>query len=501
MPRRKLILPRFQFRPLLLSCAAFLFAVSALAQEMSMDEAVRTARSQSVAALEARHAFVSTYWSYRSYKASHLPSLHLYGNLMNFNRSLTQLQSYEDGTYKYVTNNNLQNSFGIRMSQNVIPTGGTLSIYSDLSRTDQFGDLKRHNWYSQPITMSYVQPLFAYNSFKWDNKIEPKEYERGKSQYLESMEQVTLNTVKAYYDLLLARMENQISRDNFENTGKMYSIAKERLSLGSVTRDECLQLELQMLNDSISLNESDVKLRESQMSINSILGFDESFEISPILNDELPDLAMDYDLVLDMSLENSSFQKKNQVDLLNAQASVARAKADRGVTMAINASFGLSQTNSKLNKVYSSPLDQEVVGLSFSVPIFDWGLGKGKIQKAKAAEDVVRAQIQQAENDYRRKVFMSVGQFNNQKQQCNASRRARQIAAERYELMIEKFKNGNASVTDLINAQDGSNSADRKYITDISNYWTYYYTLRQFALYDFISGHKLEIDVKEMVEK
>ncbi len=53
-------------------------------RRMSLPEAIGTARSQSVAALEAKHAFVSTYWAYRSYQASRLPSLVLNGNLMNF---------------------------------------------------------------------------------------------------------------------------------------------------------------------------------------------------------------------------------------------------------------------------------------------------------------------------------------------------------------------------------------------------------------------------------
>ena len=36
--------------------------------EMSLDEAIYIARHQSVEALEARQAFISTYWAYRSYK-------------------------------------------------------------------------------------------------------------------------------------------------------------------------------------------------------------------------------------------------------------------------------------------------------------------------------------------------------------------------------------------------------------------------------------------------
>ena len=140
---------------------------------MSLQEAIGTARSQSVAALEAKHSFVSTYWAYRSYQASRLPSLVLYGGLMNFDRSLTLLQSYEDGSFRY---------------------------------TD------------------------TYNQFKWDKLIEPKEYERGRRRYVESMEQVTINAVSAYFSLVQALKNQEVVKSNYENTGKMRSVAAERMN-------------------------------------------------------------------------------------------------------------------------------------------------------------------------------------------------------------------------------------------------------------------------------
>ena len=467
---------------------------------MTLEEAIGTARSQSVAALQAKHAFVSTYWAYRSYQASRLPSLNLYGNLMNFDRSLTLLQSYEDGTFRYANSYNLQNSLGLSVAQNVTFTGGRLSVYSDLRRIDQFGAFKNLTWYSQPITVSYYQPLFAYNQFKWDKLIEPKEYERGRRTYIESMEDVNINAVAAYFNLIAATKSHEASVTNFENTLKMRSVAGERLKLGTVTRDEYLQLELRALNDSIAMGENLVKVREAQMALNSILGYDESVEIEPVIDDALPNVVMDYDLVLDKALNNSSFNLQNQIDELAAASAVAKAKADRGISMSLNARFGLSQSGAGLPDVYRDLLNQEVVGLTFSVPIFDWGLGKGKVQKAKAAEEVVKAQNLQDENDFRRKIFTAVGQFNNQRQQCVASKRAMEIAAERYSLMMDKFRSGNATVTDLTNAQNDSDSALSKYVGDLSNYWNYYYTLRKLTLYDFLARRDIDIDVKEMVE-
>ena len=79
------------------------------AQTMTLDEVIAEARANSVAALSARATFVSDYWAYRSYKASRLPSLAIYGNLASFDRSLRQLQNFETGEVVYTENYNMQN--------------------------------------------------------------------------------------------------------------------------------------------------------------------------------------------------------------------------------------------------------------------------------------------------------------------------------------------------------------------------------------------------------
>ena len=112
--------------------------VRAAAQPMTLDEVVGTARMQSVPALEARAAFVSDYWAWRSYQGSRLPSVYRYGEAGSFDRSLRLLQDPKSGEYMYTPNYNMQNSLGLMVQQNITFTGGTLSLYTDLRRIDQF---------------------------------------------------------------------------------------------------------------------------------------------------------------------------------------------------------------------------------------------------------------------------------------------------------------------------------------------------------------------------
>lgn len=113
---------------------------------------------------------------------------------------------------------------------------------------------------------------------------------------------------------------------------------------------------------------------------------------------------------------------------------------------------------------------------------------------------MVKAQVEQAENDKRISLYTAVGQFNNQRRLCDVSRRARAIAAERYELVMERFRSGKATVTDLNTARTESDSAESKYIQDICNFWNYYYTLRKLTLYDFIAGEDIKVNYDEMLD-
>ena len=261
----------------------------------------------------AKYTFLSSYWSFRSFQASRLPSLNLSGEVLSFDRSLRLLQDYDTGELRYLDNYNLQNTLGISIRQNIALTGGTLQLYSSLNRLDQFAPKETKSYYSQPITLSYTQPLFAYNKFKWNKKIAPKEYELAKRTYIESMEDVTTQAVNYYFNLLLTKTKHAIAVKNYANTTALHAIAEQRLRLGSITQDELLQLQLRMLNDSLSINDTALPVREQQMKLNSYLRYNENVDVDPVLDDRIPAIEIDYVLVLNKALENSSLDISNEI--------------------------------------------------------------------------------------------------------------------------------------------------------------------------------------------
>jgi outer membrane protein TolC len=232
--------------------------------------------------------------------------------------------------------------------------------------------------------------------------------------------------------------------------------------------------------------------------LRTFIGFNESVDIALEVPTIPENLLLDYNMVLNKSFANSTFDLSNQINELNAQKSVAQAKANNGLKMSLFARFGLNQVGEDIAKAYQSPVDQEVFGLSLSLPIVDWGLGKGKVKVAKSQQEVTESQIVQKEQERREEVMLQVLHFNLQSAQCEVSAKADNVGKLWYESARERFLNGTITATDLNVAQNEMDNATAQYLSSLQNYWNYYYTIRQMTLYDFIGDKPLDADFERL---
>ncbi len=468
--------------------------------EFTLDDVIVIAQSKSLSAMLAKYSFTKSYWQYHSYKAQFLPALNLEGGLGQYNRSIVALQDAETGRINYVQNDNMNNYLTLSIDQNIPFTGGTLSLATSLSRLDQFSPYGDVEYDSDPIYIYYYQPIFQYNSLKWEKKTEPKRYEMSKRAYLEGMDTIAVNAASYFFDMLKCQKSLEMARSRHESTKQLYAIAQERFVIGSYTKDELLQMELQSVNAEIAVSKAEVEMMQAMLSLRSYLGMEDNDEFTLIAPTYFPNVVIDEEDAVLRSLENTSFSLNNEINLIEAEAAIAKAKANRGFSLELAAQFGLSQTGDNISKAYKNPTDQEIVGLTFTIPILDWGQGKGRVQMAKSQQEIVITQIEQEILKRRQDIYIRVVQFNAQSRRCDASRKADEIAAERFELALQRFRNGTISILDINTAQDEWDEASSQYIDELANYWDYYYNLRKDTLFDYIHGTDMNAEFDKMID-
>ncbi len=477
----------------------FLGCISCPAQQLTLSSAIQIAQENSYDAMVARLSFMSQYWSYRSFRAELLPAVSLSGGLLQFNRSMVEARNFDDGRISFVENNSMGNSVSLSIDQNIVPLGGKLSVQSYLYRLDQFSyDSKIYN--SQPLRLSYTQPLRAYNNLKWQKKTEPLKYEKAKREYLENMEGVAIEAVRLFFEVLAAQSTYQQCISTLKDRQYLYEIAKKRLDLGTITKSDLLQLELSLLNAQVDANNNELTLKSQKFRLFSYLRMFDYDKIDLIPPYSIPNICVNTDDILQKALANSTHTLQQKIKRLESEMLLAQAKANKGLQVQLNSEIGFNQTSNHFNNAYRDLKNNEIIGLTVYLPIFDWGVSKGRVKMAEADLEVTKTQLEQAHETYMQEIRTNVLQFNIQSSQCQNALRAQDIADERYGITKQRFEAGTVTVTDLNTAQQESESAKAQYIRQLHTFWTNYYNLRKATLYDWVSHRDLSADFDSIID-
>ena len=212
---------------------------------LTLAQVVDMAKGKSIAAKQAVTLKENRFWQWRTFKSNYQPQLSLTGTLPAYTNSFQEVVQ-PDGTIEFQPVRYNNSALSLELSQSIAATGGTVFGTTQMQRYDDF-DRKFKLYNGVPYAMGYSQPIAKYNPLKWDKKIEPLKYNESRQAYIESMEQIAIKATGYYFELLLAQVNLQIAETNFANTQNILRIAKEKFDLGKVSRNEILQLELELL--------------------------------------------------------------------------------------------------------------------------------------------------------------------------------------------------------------------------------------------------------------
>ena len=427
--------------------------------------------SQSVDAAVALNQLKSAYWQFRTYKAERLPELVFNGTLPTFNNNYNAYQN-PDGSYGYVRSNWLGLSGELSVTQNIPFTGGTVSLSTGLDLTRQLGSNGYNEFMAAPIALTFNQPLFSVNTFRWDKKIEPVRYAESRAAYDENMEAVKMNTISYFFNYILATENLKIAGQNLENADRLYEVAKARREIGQISETELMQLRLSALQAKANVTSCRSNLNSTMFTLRAFLGLSEQDTIVAVLPEAVSLPALRYEDVLDKALANSSFAQNIQRRKLEADYEVAIAKGQR-YQVDLNVTVGYSGVNRELAIAYNESRDQEVVSVGLSIPILDWG----------------------EELNFNQDIFLLTEQFNNQAGQLDLARESDRVASARYQASIESFLIGRMNVLELNDARDAKDLARQDYVQQLFYYWYYYYEIRSVTLWDFATGTPLHSDI------
>ena len=226
-------------------CCVCAVCAGAATRDITLGEAIATARAGSVDAAVALNELKTAYWEYRTFRADLLPEVNFEATLPSYRKNYSSYQ-LEDGTYTFVRNNVLQMAGNLSVQQNIWLTGGTLSLTTSLDYLKQLDGERFNRFMSVPVALTLSQPIFGTNHTKWRRRIEPVRYEEAKASFMSATEQVAMRAVDYFFGLLMAKENLATARQNLSNSEKLYLVAVAKRDMGQISENDLLQLQLNL---------------------------------------------------------------------------------------------------------------------------------------------------------------------------------------------------------------------------------------------------------------
>lgn len=477
-----------------ITLAILFLSTSVNAQEirLTLDDAITMAADSSLSAVKAKRSYQSGYWEYRAYKAARLPSLMLNLTPAQYNRNIVQRYDSENDRDVFRTQQSYYASGGFSIVQNVDWTGGALYLNSSLDFLRSFGDDAYSQFSSVPFRIGYSQSLIGYNQFKWDKLIEPLKYEKKKKELTYNMEQISEEAIIYFFSLAQAQAEYDLAVKNLASCDTLYKIGCDRHKIAAISKADLQTLKLDVINANNTLKNSEISLRRAMFQLASFLNMDKEQKLRIELPERPKLFTISASEALMYARENNPEFLTLKQNILESRQAVDRTKKESGINASLNASIGFNQVGSEFNQVWRNLLQQDMVSVSLSIPILDWGVRKGKYNMAKNNLNVVEISSRQTEQQIEEEVIMTVNDFNVQGGMIESAEEARLLAESAYEDTRMRFIIGKSDINSLSMALTRKDTAEKNYISALRNYWLSYYKIRRLTMYDFVNESMID---------
>lgn len=455
-----------------------------------LQECIGYAQQNSTASVVAKSSFESKELAYKGFQADFYPQIMFNGSAPGLVREINEI-TQPDGSKVFEPQSLMSSSGYLSLQQKIPLTGGNIYLQSGMSRLDLFEGAGTELWKTTPVQLRLEQPLFSYNSMKWNKRIEELMFKKSQAEFTEDMEQIAIDVTSKFFQLYLAQMNIINAELNVAINDTLYTLSTGRYKVGKIAENDLLQSELALLNQQNELESAKLTYKQVLEEFKILVGFDTEDEITIKPPDDYFTLDVDVDRAIAEALENRSTLTDYKIQEVQAQSNIAQAKSNMGFSANIAATFGLNQSAGNFNESYKELLDQETANLTFQIPLFRWNKGKIDYESAVLNEKSIQSRIKLNKEYFMTEVKYQVLRFNQLAERLPLSAKADTIAQKRFEVAKNRYMISKIDLNTLFIAQNEKNTALRSYINSLQNYWVSYYSLRKLTLYDFVKNEKI----------
>jgi outer membrane protein TolC len=280
-------------------------------------------------------------------------------------------------------------------------------------------------------------------------------------------------------------MSLDIANEELRNNQDSHEIIKNKVDGGLLALEELYQSEVNLATSRSSVYTAELNLQNTMDNFKVIIGMPltDEFEILAVVKAD--SMEVDAAMAINHALENRMELRQREIDIENSMFNLMDAKTTNEFAGSVTASFGVTANNEDLGMLFDKATNTPAVGLTLSIPIFDWGERKSEIKAAEASLESAEIDLEVEKIDIQVNIRSIIRSLRNLENQIVIQQRTVENAELTYDINLERYRNGDLTSLDLGIYQNQLSDRKMALTNAIIDYKLELLNLKIQTLYDF----------------
>lgn len=391
---------------------------------------------------------------------------------------------------QWFTNRDVFSSGTFRVEQPILKTDGTISLINSFSwrnnRTEiaGFGENSNRAYYNN-LYLVLTQPLFTFNRRKVQLEEIQLNYENANLNYAIQRLDLERTITTSFFDVYLAQLNLDIAKEELENTTNNFEIVRNKVEAGLLAQEELYQADINFANAQLKVQDNELSLENAEESFKRQIGINLDENIQLITDLDVVEVAVNLDTAVDIALRSRMELRQRQIDIEKSFFTLQRTKAQNEFRADLELAIGLIGQDEQINRIYNTPTRSPSVGISFNIPIWDWGERTARIQAQEASMRSQEIDLQDQRVQIQLDIRRAFRNIQTQMPRIEIARKSVENAERTYEINLERYVNGDLTGIELNQFQNQLSTTRIDYARALINYKTQLLELKILTLYDW----------------
>lgn len=365
------------------------------------------------------------------------------------------------------------------------PTNGYLSANNRVYRYMQIDGDERDLSYYNRYFLRYRQPLFQPNALK--NNLEQAELnlQDAELDFQNDAIRIIDNIADDYYDLFESAYEGRIYQRTVDNLQAALDAASAQTAIDSEREIDASRVRVALSNATATLQEarSDFRLSASQIKPRLGLSPEDSIVINPVI--EMVTVQVDEELATEMGLTLRPQLRILEIQRRQNEIQVENVRGRNSFRLDVELTYGREMEDSELGNLMHDPTNSYTFGVRGSVPIWDWGAQRARVEAQRLVLDRTLLSIEETRENIQIDIRNTVQNLTEFQQRVESMEQNLILAEQVTATSIEQYQQGSITVLDLLQSIEREEDTARNFLRAYMGYRDALLELQQLTYYDF----------------